>query len=73
MNKDLIPYATMLMPLSVDFGGRKDKAIAKKEGTTVEKFGIRIALQLAGMAPSGQWFLRGDGTWFKKLRLIIET
>ncbi len=42
------------------------KAIATKEGTAVEKVGKRRALQLAGMAPSGHWFLKGDGTWFKK-------
>ena len=42
------------------------KAIAKKEGTTIEKVGKRRALQLAGIAASGHWFLKGDGTWFKK-------
>ena len=41
-------------------------AIAKKEGTTVEKVGKRRAIQLAGIAPAGHWFRKGDGTWFKK-------
>ena len=41
-------------------------AIAKKEGTNVEKVGKRRALQLAQMAAPGNWFRKGDGTWFKK-------
>lgn len=41
-------------------------AIAQKEGTTVETVGKRRALQLAGIAEPGQWFRKGDGTWFQK-------
>lgn len=41
-------------------------AIAKKQGTTVERVGQRRALQLAEKAKPGEWLQKPDGKWYQK-------
>jgi 7-carboxy-7-deazaguanine synthase len=46
LNKELIPYATILMPLSVDFDGPIDKQIKQKVWGYCEKHNIRYTPRL---------------------------
>jgi len=41
-------------------------AIAKQQGTTVEKVGRRRALQIAEKAKSGEWLQDSAGKWYQK-------
>ena len=43
-----------------------NEAIARKEGTTVEKVSSKVAAKLIETAQPGQWLWKGDGTWSKK-------
>ena len=41
------------------------KAIAKQQGTTVEKVGKRRAMQIAKKAKTGEWLQNADGKWYQ--------
>lgn len=45
LNADLIPYATMLMPLTVDYNGPIDKQIEQKVWDYCVKYNIRFCLR----------------------------
>ena len=42
------------------------KAIAAKQGVSVEVVGQRRALQIADVAKAGEWLQKADGTWYQK-------
>ena len=42
------------------------KAIAAKQGVSVEVVGQRRALQIAEVAKPGEWLQKADGTWYQK-------
>jgi uncharacterized protein len=42
------------------------QARAKKEGADVKEVGKVYALEIAGSAPAGTWFLGEDGKWVQK-------
>lgn len=42
------------------------EAIAKSQGASAAAVGRRRAIQIAQIAPPGQWLQKANGTWYKK-------
>ena len=42
------------------------QAIAKSQGAPIATVGARRAMQIAQIAPPGEWLQKPDGSWYKK-------